>query len=67
MLKTIRAKMQNGKIELLEDIEIPEGTIALVTLLDGGDKEFWLNITQESLNRVWKDSEDDVYEQLLDK
>jgi hypothetical protein len=33
MLKTLWAKVHQGKIELLESEELPEGTRVLVTLL----------------------------------
>lgn len=66
MSKTIRAVVREGKIELLEEVEIPEGTEVLVTpLLDGED--FWLEAAESSLDSVWDNSEDDVYAELLEK
>ena len=64
MLNTIRAIMKEGRIQLLERIEIPEGTEVLVTpLLD--DSAFWLHASQTALDAVWDNPEDDVYAELL--
>ncbi len=66
MLKTLWATVRQGKIELLESTELPEGTRVLVTLLPD-DTEFWLQASQASLDAVWDNAEDDVYAQLLQK
>ena len=66
MLKTLWATIQKGKVELLESLELPEGTKVLVTLLSSGyESEFWLQTSQTSLDAVWDNIEDDVYAQLL--
>jgi len=65
MLNTIRAVVREGKIELLEDVEIPEGTEVLVTPLM--ETEFWLKASESSLNSVWDNPEDDVYASLLEE
>jgi len=66
MLKTIRAVVREGKIELLEQVEIPEGTEVLVTpLVD--ESGFWLNASESSLDSIWDNVEDDVYAELLEK
>jgi len=57
--------MREGKIELLEDVEIPEGTEVLVTPLT--ETEFWLKASERSLATVWENSEDDVYATLLEE
>jgi len=68
MLNTLWAVAQDKKIELLEKIDIPDGTKVLVTLLsDIGEQQFWQNVSQVSLNAVWDNPEDDVYAQLLKK
>lgn len=64
MMNTLRGVVREGKIQLLEEIEIPEGTEVLVTpLLD--EAEFWLQASGPSLDAVWDNPEDDVYAQLL--
>lgn len=66
MLKTIWATVRQGKIELLESAELPEGSRVLVTLLPDDETEFWLQASQTSLDAVWDNTEDDVYAQLLE-
>ena len=65
MQKTLWATVRQGKIELLELSELPEGAKVLVTLLPDEEAEFWLQASQTSLDRVWDNTEDDVYAQLL--
>ncbi|MDT4968957.1 MAG: hypothetical protein QOJ64_3694 [Acidobacteriota bacterium] len=66
MLNTIRAIVREGKIELLEEVEIPEGTEVLITpLID--EANYWLRASESSLGSVWNNSEDDVYAELLEK
>jgi predicted DNA-binding antitoxin AbrB/MazE fold protein len=66
MPNTIRAVVREGKIELLEKVEIPEGTEVLITpLID--EPNFWLNASASSLDSIWDNSEDDVYAELLEK
>ncbi|MCC5629091.1 hypothetical protein [Nostoc sphaeroides] len=65
MLRTLWATVREGKIELLESEELPEGTRVLVTLLPDDETEFWLQTSQTSLSSVWDNAEDDVYAQLL--
>lgn len=65
MLNTIRAVVREGRIELLEEIEIPEGTEVLVTPLM--ETEFWMKASESSLSSVWDNSEDDVYATLLEE
>lgn len=66
MFNTIRGVAREGKIELIEKTEIPEGTEVLVTILSD-DTLFWLGVSQSSLASVWNNTEDDIYEQLLKK
>ncbi len=65
MLKTIWAVAKEGKFEPLEDIEAADGMKVLVTLFEDNDKKFWLNASQSALDAIWNNSEDDVYEKLL--
>lgn len=65
MLRTLWATVRQGKIELLESAELPQGTKVLVTLLSDNETEFWLQASQPSSDAVWNNNEDDVYAQLL--
>jgi hypothetical protein len=68
MLKTVWAVVREGKIELLENVSLPEGAKAIVTLLSEDDEQlFWLDISNPSLAEVWDNPEDDVYAELLQK
>jgi hypothetical protein len=65
MLTTLWATVRNGKIELLDLTELPEGTKAIVTLLPDDETDFWLQPSQSSLDAIWDNTEDEVYAQLL--
>ncbi len=65
MLKTLWATVREGKIEMLESVQLPEGTRVLVTLLPDDETEFWLQASQTSLDAVWDNAEDDVYDPIL--
>jgi hypothetical protein len=67
MLSTVWGVVRDGKIELLEPVEVSEGAKVLVTFPSGDDAHFWLHASQTALDAVWKNSEDDVYGQLLQK
>jgi len=64
MLNTIKAIMREGRIELLEQVDIPEGAEVLVTVLSD-EADFWLRASESSLASVWDNEEDNIYEQLL--
>jgi hypothetical protein len=66
MLSTVWAVVREGKIELTEDVPLPEGSKVLVTLLAQEDEEhFWREASQLSLADVWDNPQDDVYAELL--
>jgi hypothetical protein len=66
MMTTIRAIVREGKIELLEEVDIPDGTEVLVTpLVD--EPDFWLGASESALGAVWDNTEDDVYAELLEE
>lgn len=66
MLNTVRAIIRDGKVELLERIDAPEGTELLVTILSD-ETQFWTGVSQVSLSSIWDNAEDDRYEQLLER
>ena len=65
MLKTLWATVRQGKIELLESADLPEGVRVLVTVLPDDEAQFWVDASQTSIDVVWDNTEDDVYAQLL--
>lgn len=66
MHERIRAVVNQGKIEPLEKLDVPDGTEVLVTVWPNGDN-FWLGASEPSLNSVWDNTEDDVYAELLER
>ncbi len=67
MLK-IWAIVRNGKVELLEDIQLSEGSKVLLTLISDEDEEqFWITASEKALNKVWDNQENDIYAELLKK
>ena len=67
MINTIEAVISNGKILPLEEFEVPEGTKALVTLLTENERTFWMSASEETLDNIWDNEEDDIYAELLKK
>ncbi len=65
MLKTLWATVRQGKVELLDVTELPEGSRVLVTFLPDDEADFLLKSSQTSLDAIWDNTEDDVYAQLL--
>jgi hypothetical protein len=61
------AVVRNGKIKLLSDTPLPEGSKLLVTIFPEEKKEFWLEASQDSLKAIWDNDEDNIYAQLLEK
>jgi hypothetical protein len=59
MLQTLWATIRQGKIELLESTELPEGTRVIVTLLPDDEAGFWIQASQTSLDAVWDNTEED--------
>ena len=66
-MNTIEAVVKNGHIIPLESVELIEGSRVLVTLADTEEQEFWASATEESLDNIWDNKEDDVYAELLAK
>lgn len=67
MPRALRAIIHEGKIEPLEQMDLPEGSKVLVTLLADDEADFWLQASRASLDRIWDNPEDDVYAQLLEE
>ena len=67
MLKTLLATVRQGKIEISEPVALPEGTKVLVTLLPNDESQFWNDASEESLNKIWDNSEDNIYAELLEE
>ena len=66
MLNTVWAVVHAGRIETLAEVDAPEGTRALVTLLVEDEADFWQAASSASLDEIWGNAEDDVYAELLE-
>lgn len=60
MLNTVRAIFKEGRIQLLEELELPEGTEILVTPLTD-ETDFWVKASHPALDAIWDNAEDDIY------
>ena len=65
MAKALRAIIHEGKIEPLEQVDLPEGSKVLVRLLADDEDDFWLQTSRPSLDTIWDNPEDDVYRSLF--
>ena len=65
MTSVLRAVMHDGKIELLEPAEFPEGAELLVMRAEGKDDfDFWRRASQSALDSIWGNEADDIYAEL---
>ena len=68
MSQTVWAVIHEGKIEPLEGVVFPEGAKVIVTLLTEEDEPlFWLTASETSYTKIWENTEDDIYAELLQK
>ncbi len=67
MMQTLWAVVRDGKIELSDRVDLPEGARVLVTLLPDEEGHFWLEASRGSLAAIWDNAEDDAYAPLLEK
>ena len=68
MTTTLEAIYQDGKLVLSHPLPLPEKSHVRVTI-DTGDseREAWLKLSEQSLMKVWDNSEDDIFNELLSK
>jgi hypothetical protein len=67
MLQTLHAIVRKGKIELLEEVPLAEGSHVLITVFEPDDeRQFWLGASETAVDQVWGNSEDDIYAELLE-
>jgi hypothetical protein len=58
MLRTLWAEVKQGRIELLELADLPEGTKVLVTLLPSAETNRWLQTAPTVNDSIWDNIED---------
>lgn len=66
MLNTVLGVVRNGRVELAENVDLPEGSRLLVTVLPDEEAEFWSAASGSSLDAIWSHPDDDVYGALLE-
>jgi hypothetical protein len=68
MLTTVKGIVQKHRIKIVEKLDIPDGTKLLITILPQEEnEEFWQNASLSSLDKIWNNSEDNIYAELLKK
>jgi hypothetical protein len=72
MLKTLWAEVKQGKIELLELADLPEGTKVLVTLLPTKDTDQWIQGKSGVSDDIWdspsvRGVSNDIWDNIEDK
>jgi hypothetical protein len=67
MATTFHGVVRDGRVEVVENVELPEGAKILITLVPDDESQFWLGVSQVALDAIWDNPEDDVYAQLLEK
>lgn len=68
MIKTIKTIYQEGKVKLPEDTEIPENATIFISYSDEDELDSEILGSSESyLDKIWDNTEDDIYERLLNK
>jgi hypothetical protein len=66
MSQPIRGIVHDGKVELPENAGLEEGATVLITALPSdADDTFWFRVSQQSLDAIWNNEDDDVYAELL--
>ena len=60
MLHSVWAVVHDGKIQLSEQMDLPEGAKLLVTILPDEESRFWLAVTDKALSGRWDNPEDEV-------
>ncbi|MDQ5846474.1 MAG: antitoxin family protein [Acidobacteriota bacterium] len=66
MHERIRAVVNDGRVEPLEELDVPDGTEVLITVLTNGD-DFWQKASESTMSAIWDNSEDDIYAELLER
>jgi predicted DNA-binding antitoxin AbrB/MazE fold protein len=65
-MHTLEAIVKNGVVVPIGDVQLEEGAKVLVTVSDGGDRDFWMAAGESSLRKIWDNEEDDIYAELLE-
>jgi hypothetical protein len=67
MITTVDAVYEDGRLVLQQPLPLPEHTHVRVTIDSDSERAAWLNLSEASLNKVWDNDPDDVFNDLLQK
>ena len=67
MTTTVEAIYEHGKLVLPRPLSLPENSHVRVTIESDAEREDWLKLSEESLQRTWVNDADDVFNELLSK
>lgn len=68
MTTIVEAIYEQGKIVLPRPLSLPEKSPVRVTIESGdAEREAWLKLSEASIKKVWDNTADDVFNELLTK
>ena len=67
MITTVDAIYEDGKLVLQQPLPLPEHARVRVTIDSDLEREAWLKLSEEYLEKVWDNSADDIFNDLLEK
>ena len=67
MTTTVDAIYEDGKLVLPHPLSLPEKSHVRVTIETDIEREAWLKLSEASLEKVWGNDADDVFNELLQK
>ena len=68
MTTTLEAIYENGKLTLPGPLSLPEKSHVRVTIESSDtEREAWLKLSEKTLNKVWDNDADDIFNELLEK
>lgn len=73
MSTTVEAIYEDGKLVLQRPLPLADKAHVRVTVefdkevMSDAERAAWLNVSQQSLMKVWNNADDDVFNELLEK
>jgi predicted DNA-binding antitoxin AbrB/MazE fold protein len=68
---TVEAIYENGMLKLPQALDLPEKSSVLVTIqtqpTTDSERAAWLHLSREALLKTWDNSDDDRFNELLDR
>ena len=72
MTTTVEAIYEGGKLIVANPLPLPDKAHVTVTIETSephsdGDRTVWLELSEQSLMKVWDNTDDDIFNELLSK